>query len=105
MSNGVNGYYNQIGDEGDGYNQSPTMGSFRDRDTMYKLIIRFVLYCKSIYVFRILNLKFSSQLFYDGQAALAKSIAGFAKINEMCPPSDRLFSIITKSLNSDSGKC
>ncbi|KAI2806629.1 cleavage stimulation factor, 3' pre-RNA, subunit 1 [Blomia tropicalis] len=82
MSNGVNGYYNQIGDEGDGYNQSLTMGSFRDRDTMYKLII--------------------SQLFYDGQAALAKSIAGFAKINEMCPPSDRLFSIITKSLNSDS---
>lgn len=45
---------------------------------------------------------FISQLFYDGQPAMAKSVASMAQINDMCPPSDKLYNIV-KSAKTDGG--
>ena len=45
-----------------------------------------------------------SQLFYDGQANLAKNIAGMAKITDMCPPSDKLFTIVSRASRAERGK-
>ncbi|KAH9528473.1 cleavage stimulation factor, 3' pre-RNA, subunit 1 [Dermatophagoides farinae] len=51
---------------------------YRYRDQMYRLII--------------------SQLYYDGQAQLAKNISGVMGILDMCPPSDRLYQTVAQSL-------
>ncbi|GFS79789.1 cleavage stimulation factor subunit 1 [Nephila pilipes] len=57
---------------------------YKEREHLYRLII--------------------SQLFYDGHQTLAVSLSNLTKTQPPCPPSDRLFKLVSLGIRTELGK-
>ncbi|OON22685.1 WD domain, G-beta repeat protein [Opisthorchis viverrini] len=66
--------------------------SFKERDLLYRLIIRFELYQLTIHAL--------SQLFYDGFQTMAVNLVNLVSPSTACGPSNRLFRLVKLGLAS-----